>query len=337
MKAMVLRSHAPVSERPLRLEEADVPGISGHEVLVKVSACGVCHTDVHIAEGEVFKDVKLPLIMGHEAVGTVVKLGDRATYVKEGDRVGIGWTYNSCLNCKRCDSGRENICAKRESVGCGRDGGYADFARLDSRFVTKIPDGLKFNETAPLFCAGLTAFRAAKRADVKGGERVAVVGIGGLGSYAVQFAKLRGAEVVAFSRNDDHLRLAESLGADETVKSGSDLMQDVKSADIDAAMVFAPSAEVLENVMLGSPRGARVVMAGNIERMNPMDYRRAMSGEKSLTTVSVGTREDMRELLELAAEGHVSSKVDTMRLEQANDALIKLKSGNFVGRTVLTM
>ena len=221
-------------------------------------------------------------------------------------------------------------------MGCGNDGGYAEFVRLDSRFVTKIPDGLGFNETAPLFCAGLTAFRAAKRANISRGERVAVVGIGGLGGYAVQFAKLHNAHVIAFSRNDDHLRLAESFGADEVVKSNSNLSEQIKSADIDAAMIFAPSADVLENVMTGAPRGTRIVMAGNIEKMNPMDYRRTISGEKSLTTVSVGTRDDMRELLEIASEGHVVSEITPVHMERANDALIKLKSGKFIGRNVLT-
>lgn len=334
MRAMVLERQGPIETRPLVPRDVQIPKISGHEILVRVNACGVCHSDLHIAQGDVFKNLKLPLIPGHEVVGVVEEIGDGVSNVDHGDHVGIGWTYGSCMSCEKCVAGLENLCPKREGVGSTRNGGYAEYIGLDSRFVTKVPVKMDMTQAAPLFCAGLTAYRAVKRMSLRNSENVAVIGIGGLGSYAVQFAKMTGASVFAFSRNPDHLDLAERLGADEVIDSREDLVGDMKECGVDAALVFAPSGKVLEDALIGVGRGGRVLMAGNVENLT-IDYRRALSGERTLTTVSVGTTADMRELIKLAADGKVSSDVSVMKLEEANEALMKMKTGESVGRTIL--
>lgn len=335
MKAMFLESQAPVESRPLKLHDMQRPKVLGHEILVKVHACGVCHTDVHIVEGEAFKSPKLPIVPGHEIAGTVEEKGDMVEGVELGDRVGMGWTYSTCMSCGRCLEGRENTCALRESTGYRKNGGYAEYVKLDSRFVSKIPANLKFEDVAPLFCGGLTAYKATKKIAPQPYENIAVVGIGGIGGYAIQFAKMLGAKVFAFSRNPIHLEMAKKLGADIVIDSSKDLLGQMKGLGMDAAMVFAPSPKVLEETLISIPRGGRVVMAGSIERTTQMDYRAAMSGEKTLMSVTTGSRKDMMELLWLAAEGKVRSSIEKVNLEEANEALIRLKKGEVEGRLVL--
>lgn len=336
MKAAVLHITAPVETKPLKLEEMDVPKISGYEILMKVKACGVCHSDVHIVEGEVFKGHKFPLVPGHEVVGVVEKIGENVREINSGDLVGIGWNYKSCLDCENCKNGLENLCGKKEGTGINRDGGYAEYMIADSRFVSKIPNRLKTEEAAPLFCAGLTAYRAVKLLSPKINQRVAVVGIGGLASYAIQFLKIYGAKVIALSRNEHHLKLAEKVGADETILLRDNyLSQKIEDSAAAAALNFAPSGKIIEEILIGLKRGGKLVNAGNIERTVAMDYRKALAGEKVLTTVSTGTRKDMREVLQLAAEGKIKSSVETMKLDNANEALIRVKSGSVEGRIVL--
>lgn len=335
MKAAILEKTGPVENKLLEVSEIDKPKISGNEILLRIKACGVCHTDVHIAEGEIFKSAKLPLILGHEVVGIVEEKGEQAGNLEVGDRVGIGWNYSSCMSCKRCLEGRENLCAKKESTGYTKDGGYAQYGKFDSRFVAKIPEGLSFEEAAPLFCAGLTAYRTVKLAELRPNESVAVVGVGGLGIYAIQFAKLRGANVFAFSRNPEHLKLAEQFGVDEAVDSNRNLSEEIRKLGIDTALVFAPSAQVLEQALTGIGRGGRVMMAGNIEKTAAMNFRSALAGEKTLTTVTTGTAKDMGELLGLASDGEIRSKIEKMKLEDANEALARVKKGKAEGRIVL--
>lgn len=337
MKAFVLQKQGPIGPDRLKLSDIDKPMAYGHDVLLKVYACGMCGTDVHIAEGEVFSSPKLPLVMGHEVVGVVEEKGDKVESVEVGDRVGVGWTYSSCLGCGKCLTGEENLCSEKESTGYTKDGGYAEYARFDSRFVTKIPENLSFEESAPLFCAGLTAYRSTKKLNPKPYENIAIVGVGGLGAYGIQLVKMYGANVFAFSRNVDHLKLAEKLGADRAVKSGDDLSSDFRKFGIDAAIVFAPSGEVMEKALTGLPRGGRLVMAGNINSTPRMDYRRALAGEKVLTTVSTGSRKDIVDLLTLAAEGKIKSQIEKMKFSDVNRALMKVRDGKVAGRIVLTM
>jgi propanol-preferring alcohol dehydrogenase len=244
--------------------------------------------------------------------------------------------HSACLSCKHCKQGRENICVKMESVGRSVDGGYAEYGRFDSRFLTKVPRKIDPLQAAPLFCAGLTACRAVKRIAPKKDENVAVVGIGGLGGYAIQFAKMAGANVYAFSRGEERLKLAKKLGAKQAIDSTEGLAKKMADIGIEAALVFAPSAHVLEQALTGVEKGGRILMGGNIERTNEMDYRKALAYEKTITTVSVGTRQDMRELINLAAKGKVRSQVSDVPLEEANEALADVKSGAVAGRIVLS-
>lgn len=336
MKAMVLRANAPVEKNPLKMEELETPKVSGEEVLLKVEACGVCHSDIHIIDGSVFKDLNFPLVVGHEVVGTVEKKGDGVKNFEVGDRVGVGWNYSACLDCQDCSVGNINLCSRKMASGIHAHGGYATHMKADSRFVTKVPEKLSSTEAAPLFCGGLTSFHAVNRMNPNKGEKVLVIGIGGLAEYAIQFLKAKGAHVTAFSRKDNHLQAAKKVGADESVKY-DDLENQVKETGARLAMVFAPSGKVLEQTLRGVPRGSKVLMAANIERTEPMDYRKALAGEKALTTTTTGTMKDMKDLLQLASDGKVKSLIETMKLEQANEALNRVQRGEAEGRIVLTM
>jgi propanol-preferring alcohol dehydrogenase len=273
--------------------------------------------------------------MGHEIVGIVEETGETVENLKKGDLVGVGWNYNSCLECARCIDGEENLCVKKEATGYTKDGGYSEYVLLDSVFVSEVPKNIKPENCAPLFCAGLTAYGSVKKLQIEKNDRIGIVGIGGLGSYAIQFAKMEGAAVIAFSREPGHLELARKMGADEVVDSSDDLASKIRKANLDAAIVFAPSAKVLEDVLTGIRKGATVVMGGNIEKTTEMNFRSALAGEKVLTTVSTGTREDMREILDMASKGKLKTVVHTMKLSEANDALIRVKSSGSDGRIVL--
>ena len=337
MKAMVLHNVSDVKDRPLKFEEIETPKISDREILMKVETCGVCHSDICIIDGSVFKDYPLPMVVGHEVVGVVQEKGDGVEGFEIGDRIGIGWNYSACLDCGHCEKGNINLCSKKRACGVTDFGGYATHMKVDSRFVTKVPDKLSSVDAAPLFCGGLTSYRAVNRLDVKEGDKVVVVGIGGLAEYAIQFLKLKGAHVVAVSRKDNHLEAARKLGADETIKVTDDLSEKVKETGAMIAMVFAPSGRVLEETLSGLPRGSRVLMVANIEKMAAMNYRKAMAGEKTLTTTTTGTMKEMKDLLDLAADGKVKTFIETMKLEEANDALVKLENGEVEGRIVLTV
>lgn len=334
MRAMVLRGTADIHTKPLSVEEMSDPVPEGHDVLIKVEACGVCHSDLNVVEGKVFGGHNLPVVPGHEVVGTVLQAGKKSR-VRKGQRVGIGWNYSSCLKCRECRRGMINLCGGgKGATGLTHNGGYADRMLADSRFVTAVPKKLDPVKAAPLFCAGLTAYHAVKRLGARRGDMVAVVGVGGLAEYAIQFLKLSGARVTAFTRSPHHIEVARKLGAEKVVLS-QDLSAQVKESGARFAMVFAPSANVLEHTLTGLPRGSKVIMAGNIEKTTQMDYRRALAGEKVLTTTSTGTLDEMEEVLKLAASGKIRTIAEKMPLEKANEAMIRVREGSVEGRIVL--
>src|SRR5580698_10339161 len=220
MKAAVLGDF----KTPLSIKDVDQPQPDAQEVLVEVEACGVCHSDLHVADGDwpqLVPITKRPLILGHEIAGRVVEKGASVTHLELGDRVGIPWIYWTCGECDFCREGNENLCAKQKITGVTVDGGYADFVKVPASHATKIPDGLSSADAAPLFCAGVTVYRALKHAKIQSGQRLAVFGVGGLGHLAIQIGQGLGADVSAIDVSEEKLEHARSLGASVTLNSAT--------------------------------------------------------------------------------------------------------------------
>lgn len=225
MKAAVVNQF----NQQLEIKEVPVPTVEYGEVLVKIKACGVCHTDLHAAHGDWPVKPKLPLIPGHEGVGIVEEIGEGVTSIKVGDRVGIPWLYSACGECEYCLTGRETLCPDQLNAGYSVDGGYAEYCKAPANYIVKIPENLDFAEVSPIFCAGVTTYKALKVADAKAGDWVAIYGIGGLGHVALQYAKAMGYNVVAVDIMEDKLELAKRLGADLTVNGLQvDPVQEIK-------------------------------------------------------------------------------------------------------------
>jgi propanol-preferring alcohol dehydrogenase len=220
MKAAVLHEF----KKPLAMEEVERPKLQDDDVLIEVEACGVCHSDLHVADGDwtqLAGIVKKPVILGHEIAGRVVEKGGAVRELKIGDRVGVPWVYWTCGECEFCREGNENLCVKQKITGVTVDGGFAEFVKAPASHALKIPDNLSFVDAAPLFCAGVTVYRAIKRAGTSRGQRLAVFGVGGLGHIAVQIGRALGAEVIAIDISDDKLELAKSLGASTTLNAAT--------------------------------------------------------------------------------------------------------------------
>ncbi|HKP84645.1 MAG TPA: zinc-dependent alcohol dehydrogenase, partial [Blastocatellia bacterium] len=228
MKAAIVRQY----KQPLQIEETEKPAPGPDEVLIKVETCGVCHSDLHIAEGDwppLLKVIKNPVIPGHEVVGRVVEKGEAVDNLEIGDRVGVAWVHWTCGVCELCREGRENLCQRQMITGATVDGGYAEFMKAKATHVMKVPDSLSSEEAAPFFCAGVTVYRAIKNAGIEPGQRVAIFGIGGLGHLAVQIARAFGAEVIAVDIAEDKLDLARSLGAGAAINAAtSDAVKEIR-------------------------------------------------------------------------------------------------------------
>ena len=236
MKAAVVRKFT----EPLSIEEMQVPEVGQGQILVKIEACGVCHTDLHAADGDWPVKPKPPFIPGHEGVGTVSAVGAGVTAVKEGDRVGVPWLHTACGHCRHCLAAWETLCDSQQNTGYSVNGGFAEYTLADPNYVGHLPDGLDFEPAAPILCAGVTVYKGLKETDAKPGETVVISGIGGLGHVAVQYAKAMGLEVIAVDISDEKLSLARRMGADAVVN----------------AMTTDAVAEV--NKLCGGARGALV-------------------------------------------------------------------------------
>lgn len=337
MKAAVLTAF----QAPLALEEVPVPTPLADEVLIEVHACGVCHSDLHIVDGDLpgFRAAtRERLIPGHEAVGKVVACGTAVTTLKPGDRVGVPWLYRACGKCEMCREGNENLCRDNAAVtGMTVPGGYAQFLCAAAEYVVPIPAGLGDAEAAPLLCAGVTSYRALKKAGVGTGHRVAVFGVGGLGHLAVQLARAMGATVYALDVSEAKLALARELGAahalDATQPDSLKLLR--KTGGMHAAVVTsaAPAAYAAALRVL-RPMGTLCVVGLPTE---PLQFQALalVSSEAHVVGSAVGTRQDLREVLDLAARGLVRCRVEVRPLAQVNAVLEAMRSGSIQGRVVL--
>ena len=337
MKAAILHDF----KKPLSIEEVERPSLEADEVLIQVEACGACHSDLHVADGDwtqLAGIVKRPLILGHEIAGRVVEKGSAAHDLQIGDRVGVPWLYWSCGECEFCREGNENLCSRKKITGVTVDGGYAEFVKAPATHALKIPDGLSALEAAPLFCAGLTVYRALKGAGIVPGQRLAVFGIGGLGHLAVQFGRALGAEVTAIDISEEKLELARSFGASDTLNAATtDADKQLRRKGGVHVSLVASAAKAAYDKAFSCLRPTGTLLVVGLPAENICFPPILMSaGEIRIRASAVGTRQDLREVLAMAAAGKVRCQVLARPLAQANEALDLLRKGQVTGRIVLT-
>jgi alcohol dehydrogenase, propanol-preferring len=335
MKAAILHDF----KQPLSIEEVATPHPEADEVLIQVEACGVCHSDLHLADGDwtqLAGIVKRPLILGHEIAGHVVEKGEVVGHLQTGDRVGLPWIHWSCGQCEFCREGKENLCGRQKITGVTVDGGYAEFVKAPATHALKIPDDLSAVEAAPLFCAGVTVYRALKGAGILAGQRLAVFGIGGLGHLAVQFGHAFGAEVTAIDISEEKLELARSLGAVSALAATSDVVKQLRRKGGVHVALVASSAKAAYDMAFSCLRPTGTLLVVGLPAENICFPPILMAGgEIRIQASAVGTRQDLREVLALAAEGKVRCQVVERPLAQANEVLNQMRKGQVSGRIVL--
>jgi propanol-preferring alcohol dehydrogenase len=336
MKAAVVHDYG----KPLTIEEVPKPEPGPGEIVVKIEASGICHTDIHAAHGDWPVKAKMPLIPGHEGVGIVESVGPEVREVKEGDRVALPWLGYSCCSCEYCISGWETLCMSQQNMGYSMDGGYAEYTKAYARSVVKVPKGVDPFDAAPLTCAGVTSYKAVKVAGVRPSDLVAIYGIGGLGHLAVQYAKTAGASVVAVDLVNDKLELAKELGADYVVNAREqdpvDFIQKLGGAD--ASIPFAVAPKPFEQAYKSLRRNGRVVLVGlpadNFIQL-PI-FETVINGLHVIGSI-VGTRLDLAEVFELHAAGKTRVIYEKRRLEQINESWDAIEKGAVKARLVLDM
>jgi propanol-preferring alcohol dehydrogenase len=317
--------------QPLRPVELPEPTAGPGQVLISVAACGVCRTDLHIADGEL-TEPKLPLVMGHQIVGTVVEAGEGAGRFAVGDRVGVPWLGWTCGECRYCTSGRENLCDRARFTGYDLDGGYAELAIADERYCFPIPEGYPDEQAAPLLCAGLIGYRALRL--VGDAERIGFYGFGASAHILCQVAAHQGRRVFAFTRAGDEegQAFARELGAEWAGSS-----EEAPPEELDGAIVFAPVGALMTTALRHSAKGARIVSAGIHMSDIPSFPYEQLWGERVLGSVANLTRRDGEEFMALAPRVPVRTEVELYALEDANEALDSIRSGTLKGAAVLTV
>ena len=326
---MVVDRPRPVEEEPLALREHPTPSPGPGDIRVRVHVCGVCHTDLHTVEGDLALPV-LPIVPGHQIVGTVDVLGDGVTSHRVGDRVGVAWLHSTDGRCMYCARGDENLCDGARFTGLHVNGGYAEHVVVGASFAYPIPDRFGDEQAAPLLCAGVIGYRAFRATGARRGARLGLYGFGASAHIVLQFAQHLGCEVFVFTRSAAHRQLATKLGA-----AWVGTAKDRAPAALDAAIVFAPVGPLVLDALRASGKGTTVVLAGiTMTPVPPMDYA-LLYQERTLRTVANSTRDDVRECLDLAAAVPVQTAVHTYDLVDANRALQDLKESRIDGAGVL--
>ncbi len=336
MKAAVVHEFG----KPLVIEEVPVPEVPPGQVLVKVVASGVCHTDLHAADGDWPVKPSLPFIPGHEGVGYVAAVGAGVTHVKEGDRVGVPWLHTACGHCEHCITGWETLCDSQQMTGYTVNGGYAEYVLADPGYVGKLPDTLEFAPAAPVLCAGVTVYKGLKMLECKPGDWVAISGIGGLGHMAVQYAKAMGFHVIAVDVADEKLALAKTLGADVTLNAAqvdpvAEIQKQIKGAH--GILVTAVSRSAFSQALGMLHKRGTMSLVG----LPPGDFGLpifdVVLNAKTVRGSIVGTRKDLEEALAFAGEGKVKTHYSTDKIENINDIFGRMKAGHIDGRIVLNI
>lgn len=329
MRAIVLHEPRSAEESPLRLDQVKVPIPGPGQVRVAVQYCGLCHTDLNIAEGDL-KLPRLPIIPGHQVVGTVDMIGARVRNFREGDRVGIPWLHWTCGKCVFCRAGQENLCENAQFTGFHQDGGFAEFTVVDQKFAYALPPGFPDEHAAPLLCAGVIGYRALKLSGAKKGSCLGLFGFGASAHLVLQMARHRGSQVFVFTRGESHRELALKMGAawaGSVEESAPELM--------DEAILFAPAGALVPEALRRVRKGGTVALAGIFMTPTPpLDYS-LLYFERVLRSVANSTREDVRDCLQLAAEIPLRTEIEIFPLEKANEALLALKQSRIKAAGVL--
>ena len=330
MKAIVLTKPAPIDTAPLLLRDLPIPQPASNEIRVRVAACGICRTDLHVVEGELPPQVE-HIVPGHQVVGVVDRLGSAATRFKEGDRVGIAWLRATCGVCGYCQAGNENLCPQARFTGYHANGGYAEHAVVREDFAYALPANLNAAEATPLLCAGIIGYRALRRAEMRPGCRLGLYGFGSSAHIAIQVARHLGCTVYVMTRDERHQQLARQLGA--AWAGGADAAPPEK---LDSAVLFAPVGHLVLPALEALDQGGTLALAGiYLTDIPTLNYERHMFHEKNLRSVTANTRRDGEELLRIAAEIPIRPQTTAFPLEEANRALQQLKHDAIQGSGVL--
>jgi alcohol dehydrogenase, propanol-preferring len=331
MRSQRLTHPAPVDSRPLSLEEMDPPHPGPHQVRLHVHACGLCHTDLHIVEG----DLRLPLLPvtpGHQIIGVVDEAGSAVSRFRVGDRLGVPWLYATCGKCEYCVSRRENLCDNALFTGYHADGGYAEHMIVGEDFAYAVPRQFSDIQAAPLLCAGVIGFRALRLSGIRPGQRLGLYGFGASAHIALQIARYQGCEVFVFTRSKQHQEFASELGAAWTGKA-----EDIAPHEVESSIIFAPAGQLVPRALRALKKGGTVALAGiHMSPLPEMEYA-LLYEERTLRTVANSTRDDVRDFLDIAAKIPIHTEVETFPLEETNEALGRLKRSEIRGSGVVVL
>lgn len=332
MKAIILEQPAAIEEKPLKIANLPVPDPEPGRVLVKVHACGICHTDLHQVEGELPMH-KSPIVPGHQIVGTVTKTGEGATKIRVGSRVGMAWLHDTCGKCSHCLDGRENLCSQARFTGYDADGGYAEYTTVHEDFAYPIPQGFPDLSAAPLLCAGIIGYRSLRLSNIKKGGTLGLYGFGASAHVAIQVARYWNCRIFVFSRGQGHRELGLKLGAEWAGTIDED-----PPAKIQSSIIFAPAGSIVPRAMEHLDKGGTLATASIYMTPIPeIEYNTQLYHEKVMRSVANSTRKDGIELLELAAKIPIETEVSEYPLGEAQQALLDLKEGRINGAAVLRL
>ena len=339
---MTLKMQAAVVEqfgKPLVLREWDIPTPGVDQIVVKTEACGVCHTDIHAANGDWPVKPVLPFIPGHEAIGLVAAIGSGVAIVKEGDRVGVPWLYSACGHCEYCLSAWETVCAQAQFGGYTKNGGFAEYILVDPNYVAHVPVGLPATEAAPIICAGITTYKGIKETEARPGEWIAISGAGGLGHLAVQYAKAMGLLVCAIDIDDAKLAHAKHLGADLVINAITGnpeaTLKKETGGGAHGVLITAPSLSAFKQGVGMTRKRGTCVLVGLPPGEFPVPLFNIVANCITIRGSFVGTRQDMAEALAFASEGRVKADIELQSLASINHILDRLEHGNVASRVVL--
>jgi len=334
MKAAVVREF----KKPLVIEEVPVPEVVPGQIIVKIEASGVCHTDLHAADGDWPVKPSPPFIPGHEGVGSVMAVGAGVTAVKEGDRVGVPWLHTACGHCRHCLAGWETLCDLQQNTGYSVNGGFAEYVLADPNYVGHLPDGLDWATAAPILCAGVTVYKGLKETDTKPGDTVVISGIGGLGHIAVQYARAMGLDVIAVDISEDKLRLASEMGAAATINAAEvDPVAEVQKlcGGAQGVLVTAVSPKAFNQALAMLAKRGTMSLVGLPPGSFELDIFNTVLMRKTIRGSIVGTRLDLAECLQFAGDGKVKVHYSIEHLENINDIFDRMRGNKIDGRVVM--
>lgn len=330
VQAMMLKQIAPIDSSPLELADVSMPEPLAGEVRLRVHCCAICRTDLHVIEGDLPRQ-KLPIIPGHQIVGSIDAIGAEVGHLQMNQRVGIAWLRSTCGLCQFCKSGRENLCESTRFTGYHADGGYAEYAVVPAAFAYPLPDAFRDVDAAPLLCAGIIGYRSLQRSRLPPGGKLGIYGFGSSAHVVIQIAQVRGCEVYVASRGEKHRQLAREMGAVWVGEEAAEM-----PVKVDSAIIFAPAGELVLPALERLQRGGTLALAGiHMSPIPEMDYQRFVFYERDIRSVTCNTRDDGRELLAEAARIPIRPHTTLYPLADANRALQDLKNDRINGTGVL--